>query len=140
MQDFYCKEEDIPKCENSEEFIRKFIIESPATYYVGTNDLHCAANRHRSITDIYVIAKQRYRRIALNKVIRVAMELCRCNNNKRVIWYCNAINKYVIGKGTEYDNKIISTYTINRFDEHNPVDDLHYSQLLKIKEKVEQNC
>jgi hypothetical protein len=139
MQEFYCKDEDIPKCENSEEFIRRFIILSPATYYVDTNELHCNKNKYRSITDIFIVARQRYHKIALNKIIRVVMELCQDDSNHYVIWYCGTINKYVIGKSEYTNNKIISDYTIRNFHNHKPCDELHYEQLLKIKEKVE-NC
>ena len=71
---FYCKEKDIPKTKTRKEFLRYFLIQKPYTYFKN-NKIQCDCNTNRSISDLLIIVRARFKKTSLNALIRILAEL-----------------------------------------------------------------
>ena len=135
-----CKVKDIPITKTRKDFLREFLLKTPATYDSNLKK-QCEPDCHRSFSDLHTLTKSRFKKTSLVAIIRIVAEL----NVERicdVVW-CNQVKKFVVRarKGEELtpkENAKVPFVTVYSQDYHkNSVgtDGISFTQLMKTQKE-----
>lgn len=117
MNYIYIKEDDIPLTKNRKTFIRNLIMNGGAITYLDPECTHVQCdkkNAYRSITELLLIVRSRFKITSLKSVITILKELI--EEDKRIaLVYCTQINKVVV----KYIKNIPTTYGITDYSRRN---------------------
>lgn len=94
----YIRESDIPLTKHRKTFIRKLITENGAITYLDKEctKIQCdKKNAYRSISELHIIVKTRFKLTSLKALIKILKELIEEDKKIAMVW-CTQINKVVI--------------------------------------------
>lgn len=90
---------DLPRVYDLAQLMRHFFIEHKQTTYASNNTTQCSAKRHRSIEDLYLIAKNYFPGITLEKCANATEKLYKnilghhfCSTVKRIVHWPTRID------------------------------------------------
>lgn len=129
----YCKEEDVPLTKTRKAFIKRLLQDAPETYD-SVGDVQCASGKRRSISDLHLITKSRFKRTSLNAIMRILGELHNEDNNFQLVW-CSMVEKPVI-RITHADKGLsfITAYSVKYNHETEGVDGYSLKMLDSMRE------
>jgi len=124
MIPIYVKESDIPTTKNRKEFLRKLITNKG---FITYSDKDCTTiqcdrkSAFRSVTELHMIVKSRFKITSLKAVVKIIKELIDEEKKISMVW-CTQINKVVIKYLSNVPDSYITSYSKSNYFKSKGVD------------------
>lgn len=124
MNPIYVKESDIPTTKNRKEFLRKLITNKG---FITYSDKDCTTiqcdrkSAFRSVTELHMIVKSRFKITSLKAVVKIIKELIDEEKKISMVW-CTQINKVVIKYLSSVPDSYITPYSKSNYFKSKGVD------------------
>jgi len=134
MENIYIKESDIPTSKYRKTLLKAFITQQGVITY---SDPECTIiqcenkKAYRSISELHIIVKTRFKFTSLNAVIKILKEIISEEKCIAVVW-CTQINKVVVKYMKNVDATYITSYSKDRYYNVKGVDGYSLSDYEKL--------